>query len=458
MSHRNLSLALSPCVALWFFAAAAWGQSPPPYPNAVTDRLIHPKTGMAPPPANLPFPDPDFGSLMVRVTDASTDSRFPGRFFRTEASGQANLWSVDSTKFYVIEQGGGALAFSFNPSTMAIGSLPAATPGQGLILPLRAGATFSFVDPDLIYGTTSKTPLTIDRYRFSTGVKTPVIDTTTCGTEPALVASKTTVSDDDVSLSGDDTRISISEGGPIFGADMFVIVDDKNLGCRWYNTQTGQIGGQWGPSGNASVATSYLIRHAYLSRDGNSVQIMVNHFGFYVWDLATLDVTPCPITGPLICGGYSALGYDSLINGGVTIDEMNILKRPLSNLADIAQLVLPLPPPHYWGEEKHFTWSNAFQNDDVPVCGSNYVYDADGTITRPFEGEIFCIETDGGASTVWRFAHNRATYEDGYFNTQPLGSISMDGRFFLFSSDWDAQLGTESNGAPRSDVWIVKLD
>ena len=71
---------------------------------------------------------------------------------------------------------------------------------------------------------------------------------------------------------------------------------------------------------------------------------------------------------------------------------------------------------------------------------------------------MFCIETDGAASTVWRFAHNRATWYPKYFNTQPLGSISRDGRFFLFTSAWDEQLGAESNGTPRSDAWIVKLD
>jgi hypothetical protein len=27
----------------------------------------------------------------------------------------------------------------------------------------------------------------------------------------------------------------------------------------------------------------------------------------------------------------------------------------------------------------------------------------------------------------------------------------------MFTSDWDEQLGKETNGTPRSDVWIVKL-
>jgi hypothetical protein len=78
-------------------------------------------------------------------------------------------------------------------------------------------------------------------------------------------------------------------------------------------------------------------------------------------------------------------------------------------------------------------------------------------ITVPYESEIFCVETDGLASTIWRFAHTRAHWYPGFFNTQPLGSLSRDGHFFLFTSSWDEQLGTESSGTPRSDAWIVRL-
>jgi hypothetical protein len=134
-----------------------------------------------------------------------TNFKIPGSYLRNEASGEANMWSSDTRKFYVIGQGGHELAFQFNPSTMAISSLPGASPGKGLLLALLPGSTFSFTDPDLIYGTTPTAPLAITSYRFSTRVSTPVIDTTTGGTQPSLVPSRA-VSDDDVSLSRDDNR------------------------------------------------------------------------------------------------------------------------------------------------------------------------------------------------------------------------------------------------------------
>jgi hypothetical protein len=129
----------------------------------------------------------------------------------------------------------------------------------------------------------------------------------------------------------------------------------------------------------------------------------------------------------------------------------------LNNLSNITQLYYPIPSPSNWGQPQHFTWNNINVNDSTPICGSTYSYDGDSEIDQPYAGEIFCIETDGKASTIWRFAHNRAKYISPYFQTQPSGTVSRDGRFYLFTSDWDAQLGLGPDGWPRSDVFIVKL-
>jgi len=429
-----------------------------PYPNATTDQLVHSKTPMALPAVNVPFVDPDFGSQMVRVTDETSQFLHPGGYLRTEASGSANLWSSDGNKLYVIGEGGATLAYSFNPTTMNIGSLPGAKPGRALPVPLRAGGSFGFTDPDLMYGTNGKNVLEITSYRFSTGKLTPVIDTTTCGMQPPLIPGPQVRSGDDVTPSLDDSRLSISEGGSAFGYHMFVVVYDKTLGCRWYNTQTGQIGGQWGESGPASISDSYLIAHATLSKSGDYVRINANGLGFYVWNVATLQVQHCAIHSAMRCDGYTANGYNSIVESRGYRNPMDIVKRPFSEISQVEPLVWPLAPWHTFSQNKHFTWQNVDVNDSVPVCASTYDEIDKDDITVPYEGEIFCIETDGLASTIWRFGHNRAHWYPGYFQTQPLGSISRDGRYFMFTSSWDEQLGTESNGTPRSDVWIVKLD
>jgi hypothetical protein len=339
---------------------------------------------------------------------------------------------------------------------MTVSSLPNVRKGKALLVPLQ-NPTFSSVDPDLIYGTWEKSMLTIASYRFSTGEVIPVVDTTKCGAQPTLVQGVGIYSES-VTASADDSRFALDEGGPAAGKEIFVVVYDKAFGCRWYNTLTGEIGGQWGPSGHSSQ-NGFLTLHAYLSKSGNYIRIMT-YQGWYIWNLATLNVTACQNAD---CYGYGTVGYDSYVNAAVMLDGFQIVKRPLYDLEQTTELNMPLRP-HNWGQNIHLTWANANVSDSTPVCASSYLPRDGGKITKPFEGEIFCVETDGHSSTIWRFAHNRAISEEDddrpgyYFNTQPLGNVSTDGRFFLFTSDWDGQLGTQSDGTPRSDVWIVKLD
>jgi hypothetical protein len=426
-----------------------------PYPDAITNRLFYPKTPMAPPPANSVFADPDFGSSIVRVTDQNVNPKDLGSFFRNPPP-DVNEWSADNTRFYVAGAHTTDFAFAFNPATMAISALPGAGAGGGLVIPLRPGPTFSFVDPDLMYGTLPKQPLIIATYRFSTAKTQPLFDTTTCATQPPLVAGNK-VSSSDLTLSNDDGRIEISAGGNSVSHRMFVIVYDQKLGCRWYNTQTGQVGGQWGPTGQVSTSDRFLFNHSKISGNGQYVRISLGG-AFYVWDATSLNVEPCYIHHGPHCAGYGAVGYDSYINAPGVLDELNTFRRALNDLTDMTQLIDPLPQPYYWGMEKGFAWSNGRVNGNAPVCGTTYSPSGNPEVTQPYDGEVFCIETDGVASTVWRFAHNREIWDPEYYWTLPYGNVSLDGRWLAFTSSWDEQVGTTKDGDPRTDVWIVKLD
>ncbi|HWZ84367.1 MAG TPA: hypothetical protein VNW47_17190 [Terriglobales bacterium] len=450
---------ISVWILLPILSLSLWSQGIAPYPNAVTDRVVHAKTPMAPPSVRAPFHEPDFGSMMVRVTDEKTDARFPGSFFRNPTP-DVNEWSVDNRKFYVSEGNGINhinIAFAFDSSTMTVSSLPGASPNGGLQVPLRLGPTFSFLDSDLMYGTDLRQPLTIDAFRFSTGKTSPLIDVTTCGTQPALVAGKK-VSSGDLTVSSDDSRIVISAGGNSASKRPFVIVYDQKLGCRWYNTQTGQIGGTWGDIGQASTPDRFVVNHSKISGNGQYVRIGVGNTGFYIWDLSTQNVTACKVHGTLKCSGYGAIGYDSYINTPGAIDELNTLRRNLGDLSVLTPLINPLPLPHYKGMEKLFAWSNGRVNTNAPVCGATYSPSGNTEIKQPYDGEIFCMETDGLASTIWRFAHNRAVWDPEYYWTEPAGNMSLDGRFYIFTSGWDNQVGTTADGDPRTDIWIIKLD
>lgn len=456
MSFRSLYFVLCTC-ALSLTAAPLWAQGVEPYPNAITNRLFYPKSPMIPPAANTPFADPDLGGVMLRVTNESSNPKVPGSYFRNPPE-DVNIWSVDNKKFYVAGENTTNLAFAFDPETMTLGPLPGAGPGGALVIPLHDGPTFSFLDPDLMYGTQQKHPLVIATYRFSTGAVTPIFDMTNCNTQPPLVAGKKVSSSGNV-LSDDDNRIVVSAGGNAFGSRPFVIVYDQTLGCRWYNAETGQVGGAWGPTGQVSISDRFKINHVKISGNGQYVRIGVGRTGFYVWDVTSLNVAGCTTKDEpqFHCHGYSATGYTTYINAPGIKDELNTFRRPLSDLGNLDQLINPLPQPYYWGMEKSFAWNNGRLDDNAPVCGATYSPSGDQEVKQPYDGEIFCIETDGLASTVWRFAHNRAVWDPEYYWSLPLGNMSLDGRFFAFTSGWDLQLGTDKHGDPRTDVLILKL-
>jgi hypothetical protein len=66
-------------------------------------------------------------------------------------------------------------------------------------------------------------------------------------------------------------------------------------------------------------------------------------------------------------------------------------------------------------------------------------------------------QSTANASKVWRFAHTYSTAKNGFWST-PRGNVSQDGRFFMFTSDWQDQLGKlPGSDKYRTDVFIVEL-
>jgi hypothetical protein len=89
---------------------------------------------------------------------------------------------------------------------------------------------------------------------------------------------------------------------------------------------------------------------------------------------------------------------------------------------------------------------------------------------RAWDDEIIAIQTDAAAghgAVVWRFAHHRSDVRNDndpsamYFWYTPRAMVSQDGRWALFTSNWDKTLGVDSGGVPggmyRQDVFLVEL-
>ena len=157
------------------------------------------------------------------------------------------------------------------------------------------------------------------------------------------------------------------------------------------------------------------------------------------------------------------LGYSHIIGTSGLTHPMDLWSRPLNNLEKDTPLISPLESGKELWFDSHFSWNNVDPDDSTPVCFSTYQPanpDTPGAApltTGPWDNEIDCAETDGKASRIWRFAHTYSTARNGFWST-PRGNVSQDGRFFMFTSDWEDQLGKLPAGDKyRTDVFVVEL-
>jgi hypothetical protein len=448
----------SPSTAVTQVGGSARTCGPPNY-CARTDVRVesYPSTAAGIGPAGSIIGDPTFGSRIVRVTDAKTDSRRTSESYTTPSSPEQNSWNTDDTKFYVRGIDGGLELFDFNPATMAVrarGSLNVSWIGE---------PQFSYAQPDILYGV-ARGRSTFQQFDIATSRTTNLDDASKC--------LKLTSSDAGhaISVTADDQRMTMVVG-PQQDTDYLVYIYDRAKGCRWYNTQTGEIGGQWGLRGTVSIPDRFLIHDARVNKSGRYIEIIrsgasvrgvtspQNPAPSFVWNVDTTEVAPC---GPKGCKGHHALGYSHLLNPSEQEHPMDLWIRPLNQLDAPSPLIKQLPPVQGW-YDLHISWNNVDANDSNPTCLSTYRRDNPNTpgappkVLGPWENEVLCVETDRKDSKVWRFAHTYSTAQNGFWSS-PRGNVSQDGQFYMFTSDWEDQLGHASGKSSyRTDVFIVEL-
>lgn len=425
----------------------------PPEYCARTDRRVEPYPEKPPAigPAGSVITDPTFGSRILRVTDSRSDQRVPSRSLFTPSSAEQNSWNKTSTMFYVLTAGGWFQLYNFDPVTMR--ARPASTPN----LSWWAEPQFSFRHANILYGVSSRAP-GFEQYDTSRGRVTLVNDPSKC------VKLGPRDSGRSITVSADDSRF-MTTLGPQQERDYMVYIYDRMQGCRWYNTETGEIGGQWGPEGTISIPDRFFLHNARMAKSGKFVYIVRSGGGpgighqWLVWEIDGMNISVCSRG----CVGHHVLGYSHIISSSGMIHPMDLWVRPLNHLENTTPLISGLEPDKGPWFDSHFSWNNVDPNDSAPVCFSTYQTTNPNTpgaapvVTGPWENEIDCAETDGKASKVWRFTHTYSTARNGFWSS-PRGNVSQDGRFYMFTSDWEDQLGKIPNGDQyRTDVFVVEL-
>jgi len=367
------------------------------------------------------------------------------------ASAETNAWNSDGTKFYVLTPGGQYVLYDFDPAKMKA--------HQSGVMPVSEGE-FSHTRPNIMYVARSNNPA-FQQYDVSNSQITVLHKVSDCvRVAPTDVAFS-------VSASADDVRMETMLG-PEQDRNFMVYLYDRKLGCRWYNTRTGEIGGQWGPKGTISARDRCLIHNTNISPSGKYIWIeRGNSFigaSWLIWEVETMKVTACPSW----CSGHHGVGYSHVVGPSGENHPLDLLARPLENLSATNSLIqnLPAGDSQHW-YDMHISWNDADANDENPFCLSTYnggntnVPGAPLDAAGPWENEIVCVEPrahDANGARVWRFAHTYSTAKNGFWST-PRGNVSQDGRFFMFTSDWQDQLGEKpfNKHEYRHDVFIVEL-
>jgi len=419
--------------------------------------------------ANTIVIDPDFHNRIVRITDANTDTFpvFKNRSYESAASGSAdeNLWNLDSTLLIVQDTGAGGYPFTFNPTTMQAARMYVSSLPQtgGLRLP---GGVWSRVNPNVLY--TDK-GTAINKYDFTDRQTPPspqpVYDFTSSPNclPPGFSVTWSTRG----GVNSDDTVFGMGYSNTGYqNTGAYAVAYKVGSGCTVLNTTTGRVWGDWGARGTISRSERWTVHNTKISRDGNWLIIAVGTcmtaprcYGPFFWQIGTTNVISCG--DGRFCGGHWTEGYSHWVNNYNT-PMFNQVIRLFGDKDSVNSLTNRFSFPFNKFFDQHQSWNNVDPNDSVPFTSSTWV--PTDWFTAPWFNEIIAIAADG-SGTTWRFAHSYITTRSRNFTTMyGIGSVSQDGRFFMFSSDWMGTLGSESGAKTctigtdcRGDVFVVEL-
>ena len=402
-------------------------------------------------PANSIIQDPTFGSRILRVTDAHTNS---GDSLIPEYAGFFRTWNADSTALKLHGPHGTSYWLEFESSSFKVGDGSA----RPTLHPLSFNVKWewSAVDPDIIYF--------INGNQLAKFNKTTHVVTYLGPHQSVPLAYHVLVVGKDAWIcaaagsAGQNSYTQIYCLNPHDPSQhKFIDILKKTINGiaqhdpHWPTSAAGQtigIHALYGSAAGAWLGVGF-VHHSWGANGEAVLNLSTN-----TWSLKT--------NADMYSSGHSSIG-GKFVNGSGSINGMysgGACLRDPSNLMDATRYTFIMQPPSTatgWHDGEHSSWFNASTNPHAPVLFSRYNI---STPPRPvpWYGEIIAAATDG-SNRVWRFAHN---HNGGLVNWvgQSFAQISNDGRWALFSSPWDGTLGSAAGdfGYPtRIDTFIVEL-
>lgn len=378
----------------------------------LTDLAVHPRPALpAPPSKGERYTDPVFGSQILRVSDESDG------ISNTTAYSYWPSFNCNGTKLLVFCDQVPKVA-SFDAKTFSVGPLEPLFDRDSPSGPLRwEELIWSGTQPLEVYGHAPDGSI----WRYHLGMKCYKRACPGGGT-PLLSWTKSI--DDRVAAYGRDGQAFILA---------LLNVDTAPLLAR-------------------ALPDGYLVRMAHLDQSGRYVLVKTTSGGDgFVYDRTYDRLTKVPNELPAAMPGHCDTGKGYVV--GIE-DQGGCLRRwslasPLTPrlllaLKDVQGWWPPTADEHICCLMSSTTWALV----DTYHFGTGWQDSLENGQSRPLEGEIFSVATDG-SENVTRWCHHRSggpDYWDG-----PHVTSSRDGKYAAYTSSWEGTLGDG-----RRDVFVVR--
>ncbi len=186
------------------------------------------------------------------------------------------------------------------------------------------------------------------------------------------------------------------------------------------------------------------VNEVKLDKSGRYLIVINTDRTRVIYDLS--PTTPMLVAGRAIevyANGISHhdSGHGTLFNDYQTANSLAFRQLATPNI--FQKLI-----PGYWSyatQDDHFSMQ---ADDELWALSSRYHKNA-GPVSKPFDNEIVQIATDD-SNRVRRLAHHRSKVVNDNYNAQVKATISRDGRFVAFTSNW-------GNANGRTDIYIVQI-
>ncbi len=421
--------------------------------------------------------DPDSGNRVLRVTGPGSFGEGPAAAFKVFDAGWRRAWNADSTRFLVIPWSNAPVRhdsywLSFDGGRMALGRESGPLPGD------LEDIQWDPTNPDLVVGLFRGIATS---YNVRSGKYADVFDPskTRWGSQPwtsSWGAGRVCIADGPQDKG---TRIVCATRG---GSKASVIdlraqtIDGKPLAI----SLRGQPARLPASIGIHTIMLAPDGKWLAVDTHGNTMCKVPDLGGYSPTELFINLENGAGYEWNIACGGtHWAYGYDGVMAQSVTprwtptgadgpcnSDSRGIARRPTGADADSGFTILgpcAFFQPPTWAVNVHLSWLNnraGERANQYPVLLATIT----GTRATVFLGnEIAAMEIAAPPyrGRIWRFAQtwNDPTRSQCGFLEYSSPSISPDGKWALYPSNWQGQTGPGGvcTGGNRTDVFLFEL-